>query len=38
VLQKNDERKYGEECTARLALAPYDALTPMMDTRVPEVG
>lgn len=30
VLQKNEERKYGEYRTARLALAAYDALAPVL--------
>jgi hypothetical protein len=30
VLQKNEERKYGEYRTARLALAAYDELAPMV--------
>jgi hypothetical protein len=30
VLQKNEERKYGEYRTARLALAAYDTLAPLM--------
>lgn len=30
VLQKNEERKYGEYRTARMALAAYDALAPLM--------
>ena len=32
VLRKNEERRYGEYRTARLALAAYDALAPTMET------